>query len=55
MFFGSPFQGIKLPGRDADYSLPYSFEVNNECSYTFSAPHAFVANNGAILPFIYES
>ena len=30
------FQGIKRPQRDVDLSLPYSVEVKNGWSYTFT-------------------
>jgi hypothetical protein len=30
--------GVKLPGREADHSTPYSAEVNNTWSYTSTHP-----------------
>jgi hypothetical protein len=33
--------GVKLPGREADHSLPSSAELNNAWSYTSITPHAF--------------
>jgi len=55
MFFSSPSQGIKRPGRDTDFSPPYNVELTNDRSCTFGHPYALVANNEATLPLIYQS
>jgi hypothetical protein len=37
---GALFLGVKLPGREADLSLPSSAEVKNAWSYTSTSPIA---------------
>jgi hypothetical protein len=40
---GAIAQGIKLPGREADHSPPFSAEVKNEWNYTSTPQYVFMA------------
>jgi hypothetical protein len=40
---GGSFPGVKLPGREADYSPPASAEVKKMWIYTSIPPYAFMA------------
>jgi hypothetical protein len=40
---GRTLPGIKQLGREADHSLPYSAEVKNAWSYTYTPPYAIMA------------
>jgi hypothetical protein len=52
----SSFQRVKRPGREADYSFPFSAEVKNAWSYTSTPPinlHAVVLSKAQGQLYLY--
>jgi hypothetical protein len=39
---GALFSGLKWPGSETDHSPPFSDDVKNARSYTFTPPYAFM-------------
>jgi hypothetical protein len=44
-------RGKKRPGREADYSLPYTTQLKNEWRCTYTPPYTFISCTGTTLPF----
>jgi len=43
---------VKWPWHEADQSPPSRTEVKNERSFTYTAPYAFMACTGTLLPLL---